>query len=94
MSNPRRLAEIKEQSKQRMKRLKFGDPVTNICAGENNPLRLCLFVRYKARGHTAECTDGRGRFVDFDADVILAGHLKMDEAISLFEPVWEARYGS
>lgn len=92
MGNLNKRAKIKAESKERMARLTFGGPVTNICAGEKNPMRLCLFVRYKARQHVAECTDGKGRFADFDADVIVAGHLPAWEAKELYRPVWEANF--
>ena len=85
-------AEIRKLSKQRMKTLMFADAVTNICAGENNPTRLCFFIRYKPSAHTAECTDKKGWFGDIGADVIYGGHLSVSESKELFAPVWESEY--
>ena len=85
--------EIKKASIERMKSLNFGDPVTNICAGDGNPMRLTWFVRYSRSSHTAECTDKKGRFDVIGADVIYPGHLPYEECQELFRPVWEAEYG-
>ena len=49
-------------------RLRFGDRVTNTVAGDKNPHKHGIFVRYVVtkgrmnRGTWAECTDGDGIF--------------------------------
>lgn len=93
-----------EESIARIKKLKFGDVVTNICAGEKNPYRHCQFVKYKVtsrknsygivhKSRYATCTTGNGKFGDFEIDVIYPGTLDEDECKRLWEPVWEAKYG-
>lgn len=81
--------EISTHSKKRIAKLKFGDPVTNICAGEMG--LHSYFVRQK--NQLVECTDKKGKFWKVTMDVIYPGHLPMDEARMLFEPVWQANYG-
>lgn len=94
MGNLAARAAIKADSKKRVKKLYFGNKITNICAGDKNPMRLGFFVRYKSHNHLAEITDGCGKFGDYDADVIYPGHIEPDECKKLFEPVWEARFGN
>ena len=95
---------ILNESKARVKALKFGEPVTNICAGEKNPHRHCLFVQYVVksrknrwyvthREYWAKCTDGKGEFWNTDIEVIYPGHLSVEESDKLFEPVWQAKFG-
>lgn len=71
--------------------LAFGDPVTNICAGDKNPLRHAYFV--KLHGISVQVTDKKGRFANFGREVIYPGHLPAEEAHRLFEPIWQARFG-
>jgi hypothetical protein len=46
--------------------LRFGDKVLNTAAGDNNPRRIGIFIRWVYRtgrlnpGKFAECTDGNG----------------------------------
>lgn len=75
----------------RVTALSFGDPVTNICAGEDNPLRHAYFV--KTKGVFVQVTDKKGRFAYFGREVIYPGHIPKDEAKRLFEPIWQARFG-
>jgi len=95
---------IHEASIERMKALLPGDPVTNICAGENNPHLHSFFVSYfvkvyknkagiKHRSHWAKCVDKKGKSGNFGIDVIYAGHLDFETRNKLFSPVWESRYG-
>ncbi len=93
MPNMQKIIEIKGASQKRIRAISFGDKITNVCAGENNPMRHCYFVRYKAGPHVVECTDKGGKFGDYGADVIYAGHLPYSESSELFKPVWEAEYG-
>ena len=86
--------QIRNESKKRIGKIKFGDVVTNICAGDRNPMRISYFVRYKRREHLVEVTDRNGKFSQFDADVIYPGELPIKESKDLFDPVWENRYGS
>lgn len=69
----------------------FGDPVTNVCAGEQNPLRHAYFVRRK--GQYIELTDRKGKFWDMDPEVIFPGHLDSDECARRWAPIWEKRFG-
>ena len=105
MSNMQARAEIKAASIERMKSLSFGDPVTNICAGENNPRRHSFFVAYKVnsrknrwgithREHSVNCTDKKGKFWDACVDTTHPGHLDAETCARLFEPVWQAEYGT
>lgn len=80
-----------EQSKLADKRLKgitFGDPITNVCAGEF--WRHGYFVRRK--GKNVQVTNGKGKFGDFEKDVIFKGHLSKEECERLFTPIWEAHF--
>ena len=87
-----------------MKELSFGDPVTNICAGDINPRRHSYFVEHVKKScktvggfpyteHLAKCTDRKGKFWQTEIDVIYPGHLDYEECQRLFAPVWEAQYG-
>lgn len=95
---------IHEDSIARMKALSFGDPVTNVCAGDRNPQMHAYFVAYKVtahknkfglthRSHLAKCTDKKGKFWDTYIDVIHPGHLDAETRTRLFAPVWQAQYG-
>ena len=87
-----------------MKALTMGDQVTNICAGENNPMRHCFFVEYKKKSkankykivhteHLARCTDKQGSFWNINIDVIYPGWLSSKKCAELWEPQWQAHYG-
>lgn len=54
--------------------LKFGDIIENGWAAENNPNKFGIVV--KARGHSINCTDGKGRFWDlvFDKETKIKIH--------------------
>lgn len=89
---------------ERMKSLKFGDPVTNVCAGDGNPELHAYFVEYTAHGrknrfgivqrdHWAKCTDRKGKFWNTSIKVIFPGHLDADTRKALFAPIWQAEYG-
>ena len=95
--------EIRAESKIRMSKLKKGDQVTNICAGDKNPRRLSCFVSYieKSRKnkygvimteHHAKCQNSTGESWLTDIDVIYPGSLSMEECEKLFSPVWNAIY--
>ena len=86
--------EIKAQAKRRARRMYFGQPVTNVCAGKENPMRHCYFVRYKPHRHEVEVTDRKGKFAWIDANVIFASHLHDYEAQEFFSPIWEAYFGN
>lgn len=84
-------------------KLSFGDPVTNICAGEKNPQRLCYFVERVTDGYTNKfgikhctksirCTDKKGQFWKTNPEVIYPGHLDMEESHKLFIPIWEKTF--
>ena len=85
--------DIRKSSKKRLRGIKFGVPVTNICAGELG--RHMWFVRMKIiqRQRHAECTDKKGRFGCYGLVVIYPGHLEADECTKLFSPVWESYHG-
>ncbi|MES2942943.1 MAG: hypothetical protein V4772_08765 [Pseudomonadota bacterium] len=95
---------IHEASIERMKALTFGDPVTNICAGDSNPSLHCFFVAYEVkantnkygithRSHWAKCTDKKGKFWNTGFEVVYPGHLDAETRTKLFTPVWESQYG-
>jgi len=95
---------LHEASVARMQALQFGEPVTNICAGDKNPHLHAFFVAYVVdsytnrygvvhRSHYAKCTDKKGRSWKTQIDVIYPGHLDAETRAALFEPVWQATYG-
>jgi hypothetical protein len=96
--------ELLELSKVRVGNMNYGDLVTNVCAGEQNPRRHSFFCSFVKRTRTnkydrehseyfAKCTDRKGSFWQADINVIYAGHLQQSECEALFAPVWEAKYG-
>lgn len=75
----------------RMTALAFGDPVTNVCAGEKNPHRHSFVVSH---GKTwVKCTDKKGEFWETGIEVIYPGHLDSETCERLFAPIWQAKYG-
>ena len=80
-------------SKIRVRDMCFGDPVTNICAGDKNPTRLGYFVEYKQRSNLARCTDKKGKFWEIGIGVVYPGHLEISACKDLYAPVWEMQYG-
>lgn len=97
-------SEILEESKKRVREINFGDPVTNICAGLENPRRHSLFVEYvvKTRNNLfgiphsdywAKCTDGKGSFWNTDIRVIFPGHLSYEKSTELYRPVHASEFG-
>lgn len=96
---------LRDASIARMRALTFGDPVTNVCAGENNPSLHAFFVAYEIkshknryglvhRSHWAKCTDRKGKFWNADIDVVYPGHLDATTRSELFDPVWQALFGT
>jgi len=87
-------SDIHKASKVRVKQIKFGEPVTNICAGEGNPMRHCYFVEYIRNNgqHLAKCTDKKGKFWGIDFNAIHKLHLSADKCKELWEPVWQAYF--
>jgi hypothetical protein len=87
--------DIYKASTARCRKMSFGDPITNICAGENNPLRWCYFVKLSTvrKVRYVQCTDKMGKFWDVGMEVIHPGHIFYDKCTELFEPVWESQYG-
>ncbi len=92
MSNIQDGLSLSKESKKRIKLMQFGDPVTNICAGDKNPMLHCYFVGRK--GCNARCTDKKGSFWDIDMNVIYPGHLNENKRDELFDPVWQAEFGN
>lgn len=97
-----RLDHLKD-SKQRINALEFGDPVTNVCAGDGNPHRHAYFVekKYQTRDnrwgvrHTdyyAKCTDRKGNFWNAGIEVLFPGHLDKNECSELWKPIHEMNY--
>jgi hypothetical protein len=80
---------IKEAARERVRKINFGDCVTNVCAGEFG--RHLFFVEHK--GATVRCTNKKGWFADIGIEVIYPGHLAEDKCKELFEPVWQAECG-
>ncbi|MDQ0068321.1 hypothetical protein J2W34_000095 [Variovorax boronicumulans] len=96
---------LRDASIVRMRTLSLGDPVTNVCAGENNPSLHAFFVAYQVKSrknryglvhksHWAKCTDKKGKFWDTDINVVYPGHLDAPIRSELFAPVWESLYGA
>lgn len=96
---------IAEESRKRVSKMKFGDPVTNVCAGEGNPHRHAFFVEFKIKSsknrwgithkeYLAKCTDRKGTFWDTDIDAIYRGHLDTETCHKLYAPIHEAEFGS
>jgi hypothetical protein len=57
------IQEIGEEGYRHLKdTLRFGDIIENGYASEDNPRRLAIIV--KARGHSINCTDGKGDYWD------------------------------
>lgn len=83
---------ILDESRKRVRALVFGEPVTNVCAGEINPWRHSYFV--KCKGDNVQLTDRRGKFGNFGCEVIYAGHLSSEECMDRFEPFWQAQFGT
>ena len=83
---------IKKEAIQRMVRIAFGQPVTNVCAGDGNPMRHAYFVKFD--GTYVEVTDKDGAFSTFAVEVIYPGHLSMAKSKELYEPYWQAQFGS
>tara|TARA_R110002049_G_scaffold108260_2_gene256460 strand:+ start:61 stop:378 length:318 start_codon:yes stop_codon:yes gene_type:complete len=105
MGNIEARIDIRSAAKKRIKSISFGQPVTNVCAGESNPRKWAYFCEYviKTRSnkfgvshseHFAKLTDGKGKFWNTDIDVIYPGHIFDDKCRELFEPIWQANYGS
>jgi hypothetical protein len=88
--------EINKEATKRCRKMSFGDPITNICAGDKNPQRWCYFVRLQTINHSrcVVCTDKEGTFWDIGMEVIHPGHIFYDKCTELFEPVWESQYGA
>ena len=65
-------------------KFRFGDRITNISAGDKNPLKNGLFVREYVRrgrvnaGRTIEMTDGNGRFWEVFARSIVPAQTKQE----------------
>lgn len=82
---------IKQEARARVSALSFGDEVTNVCAGERNPLRHAFFVKNK--GEVVQVTDKKGKFANFGCEVIYPGHLSAGRSDELFAPFWQAQFG-
>lgn len=97
--------EILEKAITRAKQLRFGDPITNVCASEDNPRRHAYFVEFEFKsirnkygvthvGHLVKCTDRKGRFWRTDPTVIYPDHLDYEQAKKLSAAIFAAEYGS
>jgi hypothetical protein len=96
--------DILNAAKARMKALEFGDPVTNVCAGENNPRKHAYFVQFVTKSSTnkwgiehkeyhAKCTDKKGNFWNAGIETLYPGTLDEKTCNELFAPIWEAHHG-
>lgn len=94
---------VKEAALQRIKLMEFGEPITNVCAGDNNPRRHAYFCQLIEKTRTnrfgvdhterlVKCTDRCGRFWNTGIEVIFAGHLDYEKCQELFHPIWQAMY--
>lgn len=96
--------DLLNKSKERVKAMKFGDPVTNVCAGDRNPRRHSYFVEYKVKSHknrfgvihkyySARCTDGKGKFWNGGLEVTFPGHLSYEESKEIYAPIHAIEFG-
>lgn len=83
---------IKREARKRVVRFRFGEPVTNVCAGDGNRMRHAYFV--KVTGDYVEVTDKEGAFSTFGCEVMFPGHLSVEKAKELYQPFWNAQFGS
>lgn len=97
-------SELLEESKKRVGNMQFGEPVTNVCAGEGNPTRHSYFVSLDVksrknrfgithRDYSARCTDKKGKFWNTDIKVIFPGHLSAERCAELFAPIHKVQFG-
>lgn len=104
MGDVRTRASIRQEAIARMKAIKAGEPVTNVCAGEKNPRRHAYFLRYVVKSrktsygivhgeYWAKCTDKKGGSWLTGIEVIYPGHLDSETSAALWAPVWQANYG-
>ena len=105
MRNMEARIKIRNDAKERMKSITFGQAVTNVCAGDSNPRKWSYFCEYVVKtrknrfgvSHSeryAKLTDRKGNFWNTDIEVIYSGHIVGDKCRDLFEPIWQAHYGS
>ncbi|MEL7966325.1 hypothetical protein AAG587_08110 [Vreelandella neptunia] len=95
--------ELHQEAKKRVSKMEFGEPVTNVCAGDGNPTRQGYFVSLDIKSHknrfgithrdyTARCTDKRGKFWNTDIQVVFPGHLSLDESREIYAPIHAAQF--
>ena len=95
--------DLRKQSVDRIKKMEFGDPITNVCAGDNTPNRNSYFAEYKIKSHKnkfgvthrehfARCTNRKGKFWETDIEFIFPGHLNYAESDEIFSPIHEVLY--
>ena len=84
-------AEMMKEARNRAKGIAFADPITNVCAGNNNPTKRAFFV--SASREFVKCTNKKGKFWDTAIEVIFPGHLTDAMCDELFAPIWGAIYG-
>ncbi len=84
--------EMMKEARQRLKTLAFGDPVTNVCAGDKNPHKRGYFVSQNREW--VICTDKLGDFWKTGVRVVFPGHLDDAKCIELFAPIHAAIYGT
>lgn len=98
------IAEIRNEAKSRVSKIKFGEPVTNIFAGANNPMRHSYFVEYVIKSHKnkfgvthieylSRITNGKKKFWNIDIVAIYPGHLSEDKCNELSKPIHQAEFG-
>jgi hypothetical protein len=82
--------EVLREARERAKSYRFGDQVTNVCAGDGNPRRHALYVSHGK--NTVKCTNGKGSFWDTGIEVVFPGKLHPEKCKELFSPIWQAIY--
>lgn len=98
------MKEIKDSAAKRVSGIKFGETVTNVCAGESNPRRVGLFVKKVIKTNknrfgvtsidlVVRVTDGKGKFWDVGSEVIFPGEIPYEECVRIFSPIWDAMHG-
>ncbi len=78
-------SQLLQEARERVKTIRFGDPITNICSSGINRYRLCFFVR--AKKDTVVCTDKENTFWETATSAIYQGHLSIDKCKELFVPM-------
>ena len=84
---------MKNELSKRIKKIKFGEPITNVCTTEQNPQHHCYFVRYNPKHKTVECTNKEGKFWQIYAETIYPSHLSQEDCDIIWKEIWKDKFG-